>query len=43
MSEKVIYSLKDLILLNQGKNRLMYFEISEEGTGKKSMNGSEPE
>jgi hypothetical protein len=30
IEEKVKYSLKDLILLNYGKNRLMYFEITDE-------------
>jgi hypothetical protein len=43
MNEKIIYSLKDLILLNQNKNKLMYFEIVEESTGSKSKLHLEPE
>ena len=42
MNEKVIYSLKDLILLNQGKTRLLYFEIVEESLNK-SGSRFEPE
>jgi hypothetical protein len=38
MNEKVLYSLKDLILLNQGKNRLMYFEIIEEQKSMSNFN-----
>lgn len=37
MNEKIIYSLKDLILLNQGKNKLMYFEIVEESANKSAQ------
>jgi signal transduction histidine kinase len=32
MNEKIIYSLKDLILINQNKNKLLYFEIVEESS-----------
>ena len=43
MNEKIIYSLKDLILLNQNKNKLMYFEIVEEPMSSKSKLLLEPE
>ena len=32
MNEKIIYSLKDLILINQNKKKLLYFEIVEESS-----------
>jgi len=44
MNENIIYSLKDLLLLNQNKNKLLYFEIVEESKGSKSkLNLMEPE